>query len=273
MTVEKSFENNLETLLLDTGLSEKETRIYHVLLEKGTMAAPEIVKISGLKKGITYNILYKLAKDELVIQFSREGKLYFQPNDPEKLKSLIEKRKRAIDDVAQRIDSTLPQLKSMYKLSVGKPTIQYFEGVDGLKNILNHVYSTNDKHIWGCIDLEHAENNLTDYIIPHLMPKRIKNKIWAHSISAGSKAAEILATKDKKHLREQILVDRSTYPLPAEIEIYGDNVAMLSFNKNDFIGIIINNKDFAESLRSICKLCLDLNRSKGGINNIHHNAR
>ena len=55
-------------------------------------------------------------------------------------------------------------------------------------------------------------------------------------------------------------MDKKTYPLPAEIDVYEDKVAMLSFAKGQFVGLLIQNKDIATSLKTIFKLAFQ--RSK-----------
>ena len=69
-----------------------------------------------------------------------------------------------------------------------------------------------------------------------------------------------LSKRDKKQLRESVLLDKKTYPLPAEIDVYEDKVAMLSFAKGQFVGLLIQNKDIATSLKTIFKLAFQ--RSK-----------
>lgn len=248
--------NPLKTLLLDAGLSDKEAKVYLVLLEKGTLSAPEIVKASGLKKGITYTILHKLALEELVVQFERDKKLHYQPSDPTKLKAMVERRKKAMDEVAKRIDSSLPALTSSYKLAVGKPTIQYYEGEEGIKAVFENIYGKKEKdpNVYGCVDLEKANTVFPSYIINKLIPKRIRNKIVAHTFIANSPLAQEIANKDAQELRQSVLLDKTIYPLPAEIDVYEDKVAMLSFERNQFIGILITNQAFADSLRSIFRL-------------------
>ena len=51
--------------------------------------------------------------------------------------------------------------------------------------------------------------------------------------------------------------------MPAEIDIYEDKIAMLSFNKDDFTGLVIENKAFAQTLRSIFKIGFDLTKRTG----------
>lgn len=256
MRQKKGVQDAIKTLLLDAGFSEKESLVYKTLLEKGTLSAIEVMKLTDLKKGITYTLLYKLVENELVLQFEKEGQLYFQPNDPDKLKNFIERKKKAVEDVASRIDKALPSLKSTYKLAVGKPTIQYFEGGEGIKAIFEDIYGKKEKGdiVYGCVDLEKADAVFPAYITSKLIPKRIRNKVFAHSFLGDSAQAREIVKNDSKQYRKSVLIDKNNYPLPAEIDVYENKIAMLSFAKGEFIGILIENPDLAQSLKSIFKL-------------------
>lgn len=273
MSINQSLEKTLDTLLMDAGLSEKESKVYRILLEKGTLKAGEIIKLSGLKKGIAYNILYKLAKEGLITQFDKEKKLTFQVTDPEKLHAYVDRKKQAINNVVHRIEEMLPQMKSQYKLAVGKPTIQYFEGVEGIKAVFEDIYAKKEKTniVWGCGDLDRADIAIPDHVVKYLVPKRIRNKLLAMSFFTDGSVGRLLHENDVKQVRKSILIDPKEYPLPAEIDVYDDKIALLSFKKGEFIGMIIQNQEFATTLKNIFRLAFnqfpytsDIQKKRGG---------
>lgn len=56
---------SLELLLISSGLTKKETKIYLFLLEKGPNKALKIFRDLKMKKGNTYALLEKLTKKRL----------------------------------------------------------------------------------------------------------------------------------------------------------------------------------------------------------------
>jgi hypothetical protein len=76
----------------------------------------------------------------------------------------------------------------------------------------------------------------------------------ALSIHGSSVQAENLKKKDAESFRESYLVNKLDYPLPAEIDVYEDKIAMLSFEKGEFVGLLIENQALATSLKSLHKL-------------------
>jgi len=251
--MEKNLFKILESLLISAGLSQKEAQIYLILLQLPAASAIKIIAQSGFKKGNVYAILHSLETKGLVTTFKKDRKAHFRALPPEKILELIDQKAIEVNQARSGFAKILPKLSSSYKMTVGKPTIRYFEGEEGVKAAFADVYSTKDQEIWGCVDIEVAERGLKDYILPNLKPLRIKNKVWAKSFSADSQLALELEKKDQQEYRQQILLDRGKYSLPAEIDIYEDKIALMSFKKGDFTGVIIENADFAQSLRSVFK--------------------
>lgn len=254
--------DQLENLFVAIGLTDKEARIYRILLDGGDLSAAEIINRSHLKRGITYNILYKLEKDGLVVQTSKGTKTHFRPESPQKLFDLLERKKAQVDLVTENFSQVLPKLVSQYKLSVGRPTVRYYEGEEGIREVFEDIYGPKQEIVWGCVDLEKADEVFPAYIMKELIPKRIKNKVMAHSFIADSPQARSISKQDKLQLRKSKLVDKGKYPIPAEIDVYQDKIAMLTFIKGEFVGLIIENKDLAESLRSIFRLAFEKKSKK-----------
>ena len=97
-----------------------------------------------------------------------------------------------------------------------------------------------------------------DTVFKELVPKRIKNRLFSKAILADSPFSKKLEGKDKEQLRKSKLVNSKKYPMTAEIDVYEDKVAMMDISKGkDFVGIVIENKAIAETLRSIFKLAMD----------------
>lgn len=256
--------DQLEKLFTAIGLTDKEARVYRVLLDGGDLSAAEIINRTHLKRGITYNILYKLEKDDLVVQTSKGKKTHFRPESPQKLYDLLERKKSQVDYLSANFSQILPKLVSQYKLSVGRPTVNYYEGKEGLLEVFMDIYAPKKEPVYGAADIDKIEEFSGGYSEKVLIPSRLKSKLSVKVILNRSLLAEKLHRMDKKQNRESILFDKDKYPLPAEIESYQDKVAFMSFKKGEFIGIIVQNEDFAITLRSILRYLFDhLRQCKG----------
>jgi len=211
----------------------------------------ELAKKSGIKRSTVYALLEDMKSEHLVALFEKGKIIFVRPEPPERLQSLIDARVRNVG-IAQELSRDMQtSLTRQYHLSIGKPTIRYFEGEEGLKEIFNDIYAPKNVPVYGCVDLETADQAFPQYVARELIPLRLKHKLFACSLLADSPEARMIAERDEEQLRKTILLDKKAFPVPAEIDVYEDKIAMLSFEKGQFIGIIIQNEAFAKSLRSI----------------------
>ena len=128
--------------LINSGLKEKEAIIYNLLIEKGSIPVKTLVSGSGLKKGIVYKILNDLEQKKLVSQKKNSGILNFQAEHPYNLLDLKEKELGLAKKNYFSISDILPLLTATYSSGGNKPGIQYFKGLDEVKNAINGLACT-----------------------------------------------------------------------------------------------------------------------------------
>ena len=254
MAQTSSPDERLELLFRHAGLSEKQAKIYRLLLITGDERPSVLARKSGIKRANTYGLLEDMARRGLVIKFEKESITYFRPEPPQKLVEIIEARKKETAIAQELAHDLIPNLTSQFNLSVGKPTISYYEGVKGIHEVFKNIYAPKNEPVYGCVDLEKADEAFPSHIIGNLIPLRMKNKVFAESIVADSPQSQAIHKEDATHLRKTTIVSKTKYPLPAEIDVYEDKIALLSFEKGKFIGMIIQNQAFATTLKSIFKL-------------------
>lgn len=253
-------DERLEFLFRHAGLSEKQAKLYRLLLMDGEARPSTLSKKSGIKRGNVYALLKDLSFRGLVTEVEKEKVTYFRPEPPEKLVSIIEAREKEIAIAITLARDMIPKLAGQYRMAVNKPTVTYLEGEEGLRRVFEDIYTPDKKEIHGALDIEASNEVFPEFITRDLIPRRIRYKIKAWALLGKSQATEDLAKNDERQLRTTILFDKQRYPLPAEIEVYEDKIAMMSFAKGEFIGLIIENHDFATSLHSIFRFIFDQNQ-------------
>ena len=248
----------LQTILTEIGFSEKEQQVYLALFRTGKGTVSEIAEQSGLKRSILYVILEKLEKAGLVHQLHDESSIaQFQIAPPTALIKLARSMREKAELVEKKLDHLHAELMSEYKIVVNKPTVQYFEGQAGLEAIFRDIYSPKKEPVYGCVDIAAVDEYFQKFILGSMVPDRIQHKLQVETIFTDSPLARSLQDKDAEEYRNCILVDGSEYPLPAEIDIYEDKIAMLSFENDEFVAVLIENKAMADTLRSVFKLAMN----------------
>ena len=81
-----------EEILIKSGLTRDQAKIYEVLLKNGVLPASKISLKAGLKRGLGYKIIEQLVVLGLVEKIDKKVAL-FAPNHPSKIKELLKKIK------------------------------------------------------------------------------------------------------------------------------------------------------------------------------------
>lgn len=233
------------------GLSENEARVYLALLELGSETAQEIAKKAGVKRATTYVQLEALIKMGLVTFFEKLKKTYFRAEDPEHLIKIAEREKKLAREREGALEEILPGLGKLYLSSGERPRVRFFDGVEGLKTMQTEFLKSGAKEVESfssADDVLKIFPNLAEEYTARKIKKGVKSKI----IYTSSRGA-FLKPYDEATLREARFVPPEKFPLSCDIAIYGNTVA-ISVLKNKIFGVVIENKDIADSMRSFFAL-------------------
>ncbi len=120
--------NKITSLLTDTGLSENEASVYFSALSLGPSTVLSISRAAELKRTTVYSILETLKQKGLMKIELRGLKKYFEAENPEKIESLLERRK-------EDFRKNLGEFMALYNLKGGESFIKYYEGLEGIKSV------------------------------------------------------------------------------------------------------------------------------------------
>ncbi|HRN71163.1 MAG TPA: helix-turn-helix domain-containing protein [Candidatus Woesebacteria bacterium] len=241
-------------LLLQTlGLTDKESQIYKLLLELGKVQAGMLIKKTGLKRATVYKSLYTLEEKGLVKQEDIKKKLHFTPRPPDNLLKLsdeqFEKQERARNDLR----SILPQLTSIYTLSVEKPIVKFYEGKEGIIQANLEILAEKQEILAYVYADETVDTQMEDFWKKYYKI-RMKDKIYVRSISPDNKASIEYKKRDKEEYRMTYLVPQDEFPIKIEKNIVANKVAFFSQENGKLIATIIENKLIADTERAIFEL-------------------
>jgi sugar-specific transcriptional regulator TrmB len=120
-------------ILSEIGLSDNEATIYLAALKSGPTTALYLSKASGIKRTTVYAALESLRERGLVHTQTKGFKRLFAPENPEKLESVLENRKRLLRGV-------LPELSALYfKLESDEGFIRHYKGLSGIKRVYDQL--------------------------------------------------------------------------------------------------------------------------------------
>ncbi len=122
----------LQGLLQNLGLEEKEAKVYLELLRQGEATATTLAEKTNLDRTLMYQITRKLIEKGLVSYIIKNNVKYFSAANPQKLlQDLKEKEKQ--------LQKAMPQLIDLKKLKEEETKVEIYRGKEGLKTILKDI--------------------------------------------------------------------------------------------------------------------------------------
>ncbi|UZE93617.1 MAG: hypothetical protein IB618_02480 [Candidatus Pacearchaeota archaeon] len=222
-----------EDILKEVGLNDKEIKVYLRLLELGQSPILRLAEITGINRTSLYDILEALLKKGIVGYTIIEHIKQFYASDP---KILLEQLK----EKEKKLQQILPKLKEKQKIIGKKPLVEFYEGKKGIDVVHLDVLKEKQEILaYGSFTII---NKLLQYQGIDFRKKRISKKIKLRGISDSS-ILDIKMWKKPAYRRlTQVRILEELKELPTWTHIYSDKVAILSFQKENFIGIIIHDK-------------------------------
>lgn len=234
------------------GLSGNEAIVYEYLLKNGESPAGVIIKNTPLKRGVVYNALIDLVKNELATQKIKNKILYFAPAHPEKLRQLLEDEESRLKKAKKTLEANLPSIVSSFNLISGQPGVRVYEGRDGLVKVLNDSLSSKTE-ILTYADIEGMEKYL-GRANDKYVEQRKKSGITKRGIVADTAFAREYLKNYDRAVTEIRLLDAKKYPLFLEMEIYDNKISFMTFSEKKLIGVIMENEEIYRTQKSIFEI-------------------
>lgn len=241
-----------EDILVRTGLSSDEARVYGALLDGGPQGAGDLLKrLSGVKRGLLYKVLDRLVDRGLVTEKKGAGPAQFVPQPPDMLLLLAEEREATFRHSREALKNALPDLKAKYNLSTERPIIRFFEGVEGLRKMYEDKLEAGIKELH-FIRTARAETYRETFgaWFPHYLKRQRAAGVKAYALTVDDEFTNHDPAVDAARNMIRTWLRPQDYTAPVEVDAYGDRVAIFVFGK-EFFGIIIESAPLAQSIREI----------------------
>jgi len=228
-----------EETLMKANLTADQAMLYEVLLKGGVMPASKAALKAGLKRGLGYKVIEQLVTLGLVEKIDKKVALY-APNHPSKIKELLHKKGDELQAAEASLSGLLGQMISDYNLTTGKPNVQFFEGEDGMKKVLeDSLYSKEE--ILTYADIIAVQKNIpkvNEWYAEQRDKKRIKTRAI---VLDTSEARKILAGYHTETTASKVIKLPSAV-FDGSIKIYDGKVSYVTFSNDQKIGVIIENE-------------------------------
>jgi len=233
----------LHKQLQNAGLSENEAKIYLATLELGQTSVSRIARQAEIKRTTVYLSLESLMQKGLVSAIKKDGKTNYFAEDPRDLERIMEKRKKEISDL-------IPQLLAFTNLIDNKPEIRYFEGDEGIKEVLMKTVEKPDQEILMMFSESYFSDFGDAFFEKVYRPERIRKRIASRTLMPDNTQMREFSNKSQQHLRQSKFLPPEFFKINIEILLYEKNsIAVISYKEK--FAFIIESKDIHSSFKAI----------------------
>lgn len=239
----------MDTSLLITlqnyGLSEKESKVYLTILELWTSIASTIARRSEIKRVTVYTILDDLKKKWIANEVTKDDIKYYSVISPDILLKQLEQKYESFKE-------KVPELLSLAEKFGNKPKIQFFEGVQWIKNLYSELLK-NKEPLFAFLSDDDIVPELQQYLNITFVKQRKKQ--WIHSSvivrSTDANKQYLQSTKNDK-LTDIRLISNELAGIEGELILFWeDKIACALYSPDELIWYTIQSKQLYWSLKSI----------------------
>lgn len=253
----------LQETLYKVGMEPTVAEIYLILIENGEMTVPKILEKTPLSRATVYEAL-PLLLSQGFLEYRKEGRVaFYKPTHPSKLTSLMEEKKRETALLEGEMNETIRSLSGTFNLAFNKPGVKFYEGLDGLKEVLYHSLTATDK-IFTFVNSDIVEQYLAK-VDEEYRSERIKRGIKKDIIMADTPAARNFVQSMNHELTEVKLLNANEYPFHTAVEIYNNTVSYLTIEKDQIVAVLIEHPQIAAYHKSMFRYFWNTLPSSGSL--------
>jgi sugar-specific transcriptional regulator TrmB len=233
----------LERTLVELGLHDTEARFYLAALELGQAPIREIAEKAGISRTNAYDVLARLEEQGLA---SSEGEgarnTRVIPVPPERLAEIFDMRRR-------RLESILPDLRSLHVGGTGRPRVRYHEGLAGIQSVLDETLACRDKLLLGVLSMRDL------YVVPGRawMDEHVSRRIAAGIVLrvVRARSADLHAHwQDSAEELRELRYAPEGFDTSMTTYVYDETVSLISSGREHF-AMTIESAEFAALQRQL----------------------
>lgn len=238
-----------ETALKELGLSSEQAQVYEQLVRGGAQAARDVAMHVPFSRPLVYKVLDELITLGLAEKQEKTGKITsFLPRHPNTLIELAENQVREAETAREQANVLAQTLASEFNLAVGKPGVRFYEGLEGVRTILEHSL-TSKEIIYTYADLEAIDAHIRN-INQEYYKKREKLGIKKRGIVPDSEfAKQFLKGYDTSLTETRIIRHNERPPFHVVMQMYDQTTSYITLTDSAIISVLIDDPHITDMHR------------------------
>lgn len=233
------------------GLNKTQSKAYLALIRNGSLTPPALAKLIDEARTNSYAVLDRLVELGLAKKVEKNKKFVFYVENPIALEKLAVSHRNEALQREKQVKDAMPTLLNFFYTFSEQPGVRFYIGVDGIKEIYDDILRTR-KDIYLVRSL-HDQDLMTREYFTKYKEQRAKLGIKTYVLSPSDEPNILKPEEDKIYNIEQVRLQPGAYTSRAEISIYGNKVAIISFGE-EAMGTIIESPQIADAMKQLYSL-------------------
>ena len=234
-------------ILESIGLTKNESIVYLTLSKIGTSKVGELLKNSNLNSGRIYETLDSLENKGLVSESVINHVRHFTAAPPSRLFEYLNRKKEKIESEEKEIQTIIPQLETLRKISKKEVKAVTYTGFNGFKTAVNEA-----------TDSLNEKEEIVSMGISKIPEKKFNIfwKQWYAKIKRKKlRVREIFSKKDDYYNEFKKMPNTDARFLPAitpvAVDVYGSETVLIFNYEPPYSFILIQDKNTATSFKNL----------------------
>ena len=238
---------DLTKALKSLRLTDNAVSFYLTSYRLGVSTIGKVAERASMDRCSAYLACKQLQEAGLVEEELSSGVTTILAKAPGAVLSRLRAEARQFRTQSENLEAVLPELIAEYAAHSRKPVLQFFSGKAGFAQITEDVLEDAEKELLLFSNQREERNVFSEVDHRDFIKARIAQNIPIRVLTPDTPEAQALKKADARCLRETRIIP-DAHAFTSETYIYGNNVAMLSFDR-EIIGFIVRSADFANSQR------------------------
>jgi sugar-specific transcriptional regulator TrmB len=225
--------------ILQLGYPASEVKIYLAALDIGESTITDLANKVGMPRTSVQSIIEDMHRRGLMNCYLKRRRKYWVAENPEKLMISLKEREAALKSV-------MPELQSKRFAHGGPPIVRIYNGAEQIKLIMDDIIETKH-HLLAIVDWDNLRNFLGAEFMDDFIERRYEHFLKIRLLALRTPLAIDLKKVDEQQLRRTRFLPQGAGINNSNF-IYGNHVAIISLNKRQPIGIVMEDPDIAHTM-------------------------
>ncbi len=234
----------VQEILQKLGFSDIEIIVYLHIVDSLEISAYEIAKDLAMSRATVYKVLERLKKHNLVLEVRKNNVKQYHTESYKIFKSELEEK-------AHLVDELIPLLRNRSEdAGLQEPLTKMYTGVRGLKvvwdDIIEQYKSLKPSHIY--VSTHPSLFNTFPGVLQRIQERRDIGIVGRIMYPASER--ENIKNIEKGGF-DQIRFYDDRFGYNGEVTVYGEKVALFTFNQKKPLAIVIESKEMSEMMKNM----------------------